>query len=196
MVKTLKGQPLSHSVSASKRANQPGIAGLDTGTALRGMMEADWGRGPQGGNLPLGSVVSTARVVVVEDNPSDVFLLKRALTLQDFAFELIHLESGAEALAFIRREGEWENAAFPSLILVDLNLARYTGEDILREIRGTTHLAGVPVCVWSSSQSRRDEALLKSLGVAKFITKPSGLNQFMAIGKVLKDLILDRRAGA
>ena len=72
---------------------------------------------------------------------------------------------------------------------MDLNLSKYTGEDILREIRGAKHLEGVPVCVWSSSRSRRDEALLKELGVSQFISKPSGVNQFMEIGKVIKDLL-------
>jgi len=51
------------------------------------------------------------------------------------------------------------------------------------------HLGDVPVCVWSSSQSRRDEALLKEMGVSRFITKPSGLDQFMKIGKTIKDLL-------
>ena len=75
------------------------------------------------------------------------------------------------------------------MILVDLNLSKYTGEDILRELGRATHLAGVPVCVWSSSQSRRDQALLTDLGVARFVTKPSGLDQFMEIGKIIKDLL-------
>jgi DNA-binding response OmpR family regulator len=75
------------------------------------------------------------------------------------------------------------------LILVDLNLPKCDGEDILREIRRTKHLAGVPVCAWSSSQSRRDRDLLTELGVVRFITKPSGLDQFMEIGKILKDLL-------
>jgi DNA-binding response OmpR family regulator len=65
----------------------------------------------------------------------------------------------------------------------------------LREIRSAGHLAGVPVCVWSSSRSRRDEALLKDLGVSQFITKPSGLDQFMEIGKIIKDLLAGHTAG-
>ncbi len=131
----------------------------------------------------------TARILVIEDNGSDVFLLDRALHKQDFRFELVHLLSGCAALEFIRREGAYQNAAIPQLILLDLNLSKYTGEDILREIRNARHLAGIPVCVWSSSRSRRDETLLRDLGVAQFITKPSGLNQFMEIGKTLKDLL-------
>jgi len=141
------------------------------------------------------SVVPVARILVIEDNPSDVFLLERALKKQDLRFELIHMLDGGEALAFIRRQGAYAKAAIPTFILMDLNLSRYTGEDILREIRAAKHLAGVPVCAWSSSQSRRDEALLKGLGVSEFITKPCGLDQFMGIGKIIKDLLAGPRAG-
>jgi len=134
------------------------------------------------------SLLCAARILVIEDNGSDVFLLDRALKKQDLRFELVHLLNGGEALAFIRRQGAWADAPIPNLILVDLNLSKYSGEDILREIQSAGHLAGVPVCVWSSSGSRRDEALFKDLGVSQFITKPSGLDQFMEIGKIIKDL--------
>ncbi|MGA2736507.1 MAG: response regulator [Bryobacteraceae bacterium] len=150
---------------------------------------------PLGISLKHASVVPAARILVIEDNASDVFLLDRALRKQDFRFELVHLPGGVEALAFIRREGICADAAIPHLILVDLNLSKYTGEDILREIRGARHLSGIPVCVWSSSRSRRDEALLRGLGVSQFIAKPSGLDSFMAIGKIIKDLLAGARTG-
>ena len=135
------------------------------------------------------SDVPAARILVIEDNRSDVFLLERALKKQDLAFELIHVLDGGEALAFIRRQGAYSEVPIPNLILMDLNLSKYTGEDILCEIRATKHLVGVPVCAWSSSQSRRDQSVLKNLGVARFITKPSGLDQFMEIGKIIRDLL-------
>jgi two-component system, chemotaxis family, response regulator Rcp1 len=135
------------------------------------------------------TIVPAARILVIEDNSSDVFLLERALKKQDFRFELTHLQDGGAALAFIRRQGAYAGAAIPDLILMDLNLSKYTGEDILREIRTAKHLVGVPVCVWSSSQSRRDRSLFVNLGVFRFITKPSGLDQFMEIGKSIKDLL-------
>lgn len=141
------------------------------------------------------SAIPAARILVIEDNASDVFLLDRALKKHELRVELIHLISGGEALAFIRRQGAYADAAAPNLILVDLNLSKYTGEDILREIRSAGHLGGVPVCVWSSSGSRRDEALLKDLGVTQFITKPSGLDQFMEIGKIIKHLLGGATAG-
>jgi DNA-binding response OmpR family regulator len=157
------------------------------------MMKSDeW---PSGVGVKENSVVPAARILVIEDSASDVFLLDRALKKQDFRFELIHLISGGEALAFIRRQGAYTDAAAPNLILVDLNLSRYTGEDILREIRRAGHLGGVPVCVWSSSRSRRDEALLKDLGVTQFITKPSGLDQFREIGRIIKDLLAEAGTG-
>jgi DNA-binding response OmpR family regulator len=141
------------------------------------------------------SVVPAVRILVIEDNSSDVFLLERALKKQDLRFELIHLLNGDQALAFVRRQGAYAEAAIPNLILMDVNLSKYTGEDILREIRAAQHLAGVPVCAWSSSQSRRDQSVLKDLGVCQFITKPSGLDQFMEIGKTIKDVLAGFRAG-
>jgi DNA-binding response OmpR family regulator len=134
-------------------------------------------------------LVSAARIVVIEDNASDVFLLDRALKNQNLRFDLLHLSTGAEAVAFVRRQGSHADAVAPNLILVDLNLSKYTGEEILREIRGASFLQGVPVCVWSSSRSRRDEAVLQEIGIARFITKPAGLDQFLEIGKTLKDLL-------
>jgi two-component system, chemotaxis family, response regulator Rcp1 len=142
------------------------------------------------------TVILAARIVVVDDNESDVFLLDRALKKQGFPFELVHLINGDGALAFIRRQGAYADAAIPNLILLDLNLSKYTGEDIIHEIRNAPHLADVLVCVWSSSRSRQDESLLKSLGVSRFITKPSGLGQFMEIGKILEDLLRPAKTSA
>ena len=146
-------------------------------------------------SLKDGCVAPAARILVIEDNASDVFLLDRALKKQDLRFDLTHLLDGGEALSFIRRQGIYANAAIPDLILMDLNLSKYTGEDILCEIRAAKHLAGVPVCAWSSSRSRRDQSMLTDLGVSQFITKPSGLDQFMEIGKIIKDLLAGPRAG-
>jgi chemotaxis family two-component system response regulator Rcp1 len=140
-------------------------------------------------------VVPVARIVVIEDNRSDVYLLGRALKQQHLRFELVHLLNGSDALAFIRRQGAYVDAAIPDLILMDLNMSKYTGEEILREIRAATHLAGVPVCAWSSSQSGRDRSMLEDFGVSQFITKPAGLDQFLAIGKLIKDLLAGAGAG-
>ena len=153
------------------------------------MIKTRWQSLPPGVSLQQASILRPARILVIEDNVSDVFLLDRALRRQQEPVELVHLISGGEALDFIRRQGIYSDAAIPNLILVDLNLSKYTGEDILCEIRSAPHLGGIPICVWSSSRSGRDEALLKDLGVTQFITKPSGLDQFLAIGTTIMALL-------
>ena len=140
------------------------------------------------------TVDHAARILVIEDNSSDVFLLKRALKKHDTPCEVLHLLNGADAMAFVRRQGPYAQMEVPSLILLDLSLSKYTGEDILREIRNTPYLKGIPVCVWSSSRSRQDAAIIEQLGVSRFIPKPTGLAQFMEIGKILKDLLAVPRA--
>src|SRR5580658_1014088 len=129
-------------------------------------------------------------ILIVEDNGSDVFLLERALNRQHINFQLTHLRDGGAALAFIRREGDYAKSPRPDLILVDLNLPKIGGEDVIRAVRRAKHLNGVPACVWSSSESPRDRESLISLGVDQFIFKPSGLEQFMQIGKTVQDLLL------
>ncbi len=133
--------------------------------------------------------IPAARVLVIEDNRSDVVLLELALKAQGLLVDLIHFLDGGEALAFVRRQGTYHEAAIPDLVLLDLNLNKYTGEEILREIRAAKHLANVPVCIWSSSRSQRDQARLLSLGAAHFITKPTGLAQFMEIGMAIKHML-------
>jgi len=128
-------------------------------------------------------------ILVVEDNGSDVFLLERALKRQHIDFQMTHLRDGEAALAFIRREIPYADSPRPDLILVDLNLPKVGGEDVIRAVRSARHLQGVPACVWSSSESWRDRESLNRLGVDQFIFKPSGLEQFMQIGKTIQDLL-------
>lgn len=135
-------------------------------------------------------------ILVVEENASDVFLLERALARQQIDFQLTHLRYGAEALAFVRREAPYASSPRPDLILVDLNSAKIDGECVIREVRNARHLDGVPVCVWFSAESLGDRESLNSLGVDRFIIKPSGLEQFMQIGKAVKDLLSGELDGA
>jgi chemotaxis family two-component system response regulator Rcp1 len=142
-----------------------------------------------GGNVKLAARTRPYSIVIVEDNGSDVFLLERALNRQKIDYKLTHLRDGGEALAFIHQEGSYANSPRPDLILVDLNLPKIDGEDVIREVRNARHLDGVPACVWSSSESLRDRESLNRLGVDQFIFKPSGLEQFMQIGKTVQDVL-------
>jgi CheY-like chemotaxis protein len=164
---------------------------LVTGTGIEHLVflkaSADGRLPPAGSEDP--AAFPVARILVIEDNESDVYLLERALHQQNLRFELLHLLNGDDVLAFIRRQGAFADAPIPDLILMDLKLSRYGGEDLLPEFRSAGFFGHVPVCVWSSSQSRPDDAALADLGVCRFIVKPSGLDQFMKIGKTIKELL-------
>lgn len=134
-------------------------------------------------------------ILVVEENASDVFLLERALARQEIAFQLTHLRYAAQALAFVRRGAPYANSPRPDLILVDVSHARIDGECVIREVRNARHLDGVPVCAWFSAESLRDGESCERLRVDRLILKPSGLDQFMQIGKTVKDLLFGELGG-
>src|SRR5688572_3027310 len=96
------------------------------------------------------------RFLVVEDNPSDVYLLREALSLQGTQVDLTVVSDGEQALKFVQRKGEFQDAATPDLVVLDLNLPKSDGGDVLRCIREDTSYSGVPVVVLTSSDSPRD----------------------------------------
>src|SRR5216684_5454517 len=93
------------------------------------------------------------RILLIEDNAADVDLMKYALDKGHFRYELSTLKDGAEALAFIRKEGKYAHAAQPGLIVMDLHLPKNDGMEVLQEIRGNAEFADLPVAVLSASVS-------------------------------------------
>src|SRR5258708_39518492 len=94
-------------------------------------------------------------ILVIENNESDVFLLRRALDRQHLNFQLTHLKNASEAIAFIQKRGPYANMPRPDMILADWNLPKMNGGEIIRQIRSARHFYGVATCVWSSSESFR-----------------------------------------
>lgn len=129
------------------------------------------------------------RIFLAEDNPADVFLIERALKEHNIVFHLEVAENGKQALSFLRRlDGSVAELA-PSLIVLDLNLPQHDGAEILQRIRQTHVLKSVPVVVLTSSDSPRDQHAAIASGANRYIRKPSNLQEFMAIGAALKDLL-------
>ena len=127
-----------------------------------------------------------ARILLVEDNPGDVYLLERALQSRSIAYELIRYEDGEQALHAISADG----AGLPDLILVDLNLPRYGGFEVLRAVRGTPRLVGVPVGVFTSSDAASDRHRTALIGTEKYIHKPPTLEEFMdQVGLAVAELL-------
>ena len=135
------------------------------------------------------------QVLVVEDNPADVELLRWALDGANVQCDLTVIEDGGEALAFMQQRGKYTGSPRPDLAILDLNLPKYDGLEILEAMRANKAFAGVTVAVLSSSSSPRDRAKMEAFNIGRYITKPPDLDEYLQIGFILKDL-LTRRPGS
>lgn len=129
-------------------------------------------------------------ILLVEDNPGDARLTKEALKDGKVYNRLTVVPDGVEALAYLRREGQYAGAAQPDLILLDLNLPRKDGREVLEEIKADDGLKRIPVVILTSSSAEPD--VLKSYGLHAncYVTKPVDLDQFMAAVKAIEDFWL------
>jgi CheY-like chemotaxis protein len=132
-------------------------------------------------------------IFVVEDNPGDVQLLQIALKAANVSCELTVVADGGEAIAFVQQRGQYANVATPDLAVLDLNLPKNDGLEILEAMRASEVFAKVPVAVLSSSSSPRDLASLERFHVERFIVKPPDLDEYLQIGLILKELLSGRR---
>ena len=126
-------------------------------------------------------------VLLVEDNPGDVRLTKEALREGKVRNNLHHAPDGVEALAFLRREGRYHDAVRPDLILLDLNLPKKDGREVLREIKSDPTLRNIPVVVLTSSQAEQDILKAYDLHANCYVTKPVDLDQFITVVKSIED---------
>ncbi len=120
-------------------------------------------------------------VLLVEDNPGDVRLTKEALREGKVRNNLYVVEDGVEAMAFLRREGRFEGAVRPDLVLLDLNLPRKDGREVLEEMKGDASLRNIPVVVLTSSQAEQDILRAYDLHANCYVTKPVDLDQFITV---------------
>lgn len=129
-------------------------------------------------------------ILLVEDNPGDVRLTQEALKESKVRNQLFVIEDGVEAMAFLRREGKYASAPRPDLILLDLNLPRKSGREVLAEVKDDEKLKHIPIVVLTVSQS--EEEILKAYKnyANAYITKPLDFNQFMKVVKAIEDFWL------
>lgn len=129
----------------------------------------------------------------MEDNAGDIYLFRQALKSAGLDFELTVIEDGAEALAFVRREGKYSASPTPDLAVLDLNLPKSSGTEVLEAMRQSKDFSNMPVAVMSSSATPREQAKMEQLGISRYITKPPNLEDFLQIGEVLKQVLLERK---
>ena len=118
-------------------------------------------------------------ILLVEDNPGDARLVVEAFREGRLVNNLHHVKDGAEAMAFVRREGRYADAQTPDLILLDLNLPKVNGVEVLKQIKSTTGLHRIPILVLTTSQADADIRICYDHGANGYIVKPVEFDKFI-----------------
>ena len=126
------------------------------------------------------------RILLAEDNPGDVFLVKRALDFHHIRYDLKLATNGEEAISLVHR-AESGDVAF-DLMLVDLNLPRYDGGQIVSVVRSSSQLGRTPIIILTSSDSPHDRSRLFKLGANLYFRKPADLTAFMEVGRLVQEI--------
>jgi chemotaxis family two-component system response regulator Rcp1 len=129
-------------------------------------------------------------ILLVEDNPADVRLAQEAVRDAKVLFNLHVVEDGAEALAFLRRQGKYVDASRPDLVMLDLSLPAKNGFEVLAEMKADAGLKNIPVIIFSISKAKGDIRRAYDLQANCYIVKPADLNGLIVIIKVLDDFWL------
>lgn len=127
------------------------------------------------------------RILLAEDNPGDVLLFREALRSRNFQCELLVAADGQQAMAMVRDMAG--GGPRPHLIVLDVNLPKQNGDEVLRLIRLEPGLARIPVVVLTSSSSPLDRAATDRLGASLYLEKPSDLDGLYRLGHILEDLL-------
>jgi len=128
-----------------------------------------------------------AEILLIEDSPSDADLTRAALEEGKLDNNFSHVKDGVEAMAFLRRQGSHAGAPRPDLILLDLNLPKKSGLEVLRDIRSDPHLRGLVVVILTTSRDEKDVLEAYGLNVNAYITKPVDVEQFFRTVASLDD---------
>ena len=129
------------------------------------------------------------RIWIAEDNPADVYLIEEALRRHKFAYRLTTADNGEDMLNMIARLDRDPGEGCPDLFLIDLNLPRRSGDEILAHLRQSSRCALVPAIVITSSDSPQDRARARELGASYYFRKPADLEKFMAIGSIVRTFL-------
>ncbi len=135
-------------------------------------------------------LVRPVNILLVEDNPGDADLAREALESSKVNNELHVVEDGVKAMSFLRGEGVYSDTPHPDLILLDLNLPKKDGRQVLEEIKQDDNLKRIPVVILTTSKAEEDVLRSYNLHANCYITKPIDLNQFLHVVRSIEDFWL------
>lgn len=136
------------------------------------------------GAIP-GAISGPIEVLLVEDNMGDIDLTREALEESKLHINLQVVSDGLEAVKYLRKEPGYDNAIRPDLVLLDLNLPKKDGREILKEMKADPRLMTIPVVVLTSSQDEIDVAKSYAVGANCYVTKPLGFDEFVKIVRAI-----------
>ncbi len=139
-------------------------------------------------NAPLGSVDGRpVEILMVEDDPDDALLTMETLEDSQMSNNVTLVEDGVEAITYLRQQGNFATAAQPDLILLDLNLPKKTGHEVLAEIKNDPNLRRIPVIMLSNSAARKDVMKSYDLHANCYVQKPQNANEFIMTVRKIED---------
>ena len=140
--------------------------------------------------LPFIEADRPVEILLVEDNPGDARLAFEALREAGINNNLTWVANGVDALTFLRKEGRYANALRPDLVLLDLNLPKKDGREVLTEIKSDGALRRIPVVILTTSQAQDDISRAYQLNANSYITKPVDLEQFIRVVQAINNFWL------
>jgi CheY-like chemotaxis protein len=129
------------------------------------------------------------RIAVVEDNPADLYILRKALQELGLRFTVDHLADGEAALDFFLRRGQYSAARRPDVVILDLNLPRINGDEVLGRVRTHPDLRDLPVIVLTTSGTAEDRGRMATLGVVSYFVKSGDLSAYLAVGRAIQEMM-------
>jgi len=129
-------------------------------------------------------------ILLAEDNPGDARLTVEGFKDAKVKNKITVVEDGVEALAYLRHEGPYANVGLPDLILLDLNMPKKDGREVLAEIKADEELRSIPVLVFTVSNAEKDILAAYNLQASAFITKPIDLDEFITVVRSLEEFWL------
>ena len=128
------------------------------------------------------------QALLAEDNPADVMLVREAIELHGLPIELKVIDDGQHAYEYLEHVDAAAGPG-PALLILDLNLPRRDGQQLLRRARQSVKYGGIPIVIITSSDSPRDRAETERLGASRYFRNPTTFDEFMKLGEVLRELL-------
>jgi CheY-like chemotaxis protein len=129
-------------------------------------------------------------ILLVEDDPGDVLMTQEAFSDYKIANRLSVVSNGEDAIAYLRKQGRFAGVATPDLVLLDLNLPRRDGREVLLDIKGDPHLRRIPVVILTTSEAEEDVIAAYDLHANAYVRKPVDFDQFVAAVRAIDDFFI------